>query len=50
MLYYHRIDIRAGVDVLLKVITVKNVWFSTIGFTNMGLNIKVLFVMVVMIC
>ena len=34
----------------LKVITVKNVWLVTIGFLIMGLNIKILFEMVVMTC
>ena len=34
---------------LLKIITVKNVLSVTIGFLIMGLNIKILFLMVAMI-
>ena len=31
---------------LLEVITVKNVWFVTIGFLILGLSFKILFVIV----
>ena len=48
MLYYNRIDLSEGIDVA-KAITVKNVWFVTIGFLIMGLNFNILSVMVVMI-
>ena len=33
----------------LKVMTVNNVWFANIGFLMMGLNFKIIFMMVVMI-
>ena len=35
---------------LLKVLTVKNIWFATIGILKMGSNFKISFVMVVMLC
>ena len=34
----------------LKVITVKNALLATIGFSTVGLNIKILLVMSVIIC
>ena len=35
---------------LLKIIMVKNVYFVTIGLLVMGLNLKHVFVMIVVIC
>ena len=34
---------------LLKIITVKNAWFVTIGFSIIGSNLKILYIMVAMI-
>ena len=52
MLYYNRIDLgeEKVKGSLLKVAAVKNEWFITIDFLIMGLNIKILFAMIVMIC
>ena len=51
MLYYNRIDISEGIElILLKLIEVKSICFVTIRFLIMDSNFKVLCAMVVMIC
>ena len=45
MLHYNRIDIREGSDPS-KGNDSKNIWFATISFLIMGLNFKILFVVV----
>ena len=49
MLYYNRTDVSEGTDPA-KSNNSKNALFTTIDFLIIGLNIKVLFLMVVMIC
>ena len=48
MLYYDRSDLSERIDPA-KVAVTKNVWFVTNGFLIMGLNIKIISVMVFMI-
>ena len=48
MLYHDRIDIRKEL-ILLKVATVKNVWFVIIVFLIMDSNFKILYVRIVII-
>ena len=49
MLYYNRTGVSEGIDPA-KINNSKNALFTTIDFLIIGLNIKVLFLMVVMIC
>ena len=49
MLYYSRIDLGKRID-LTESKKVNSEWFTTIGILMMGLNFKIQFVMVAMIC